>query len=147
MIQSRDLVVMAQERQLQPLGLQRQPKLQLGQRKQQHGQPLQQQHGQPPQQHGQPLQQQHGQPLQQHGQPPQQQHGQQLQQPGQPLQQQHGPQGLQQQNGDQKPQHGFQNLLQRSTPDWYIGKSCWSKKQQSLKPRQRVKYKDPHDSI
>ena len=141
MIQSRDLVAMAQERQLQPLGFQRQPELQLGQRKQQHGQPLQQQHGQPPQQLGQPLQQQHGQPLQQ------QQHGQQLQQPGQPLQQQHGPQGLQQQNGDQKPRHGSQNLLQRSTPDWYIGKSCWSKKQQSLKPRQRVKYKDPHNSI
>ena len=117
MIQSRDLVAMAQERQLQPRGLQRQPKLQLGQRKQQHGQPLQQQHGQPPQQLG------------------------------QPLQQQHGPQGLQQQNGNQKPQHGSQNLLQRSTPDWYIGKSCWSKKQQSLKPRQRVKYKDPHNSI
>ena len=132
MIQSRDLVVMAQERQLQPLGLQRQPELQLGQRKQQHGQPLQQQYGQPLQQHGQPLQQQHGQPPQQLG---------------QPLQQQHGPQGLQQQNGDQKPRHGSQNLLQRSTPDWYIGKSCWSKKQQSLKPRQRVKYKDRHNSI
>ena len=133
MIQSRDLVVMAQERQLQPLGLQQQPKLQLGQRKQQHGQPLQQQYGQPLQQPGQPLQQQ--------------QHGQQLQQLGQPLQQQHGPQGLQQQNGDQKPRHGSQNLLQRSTPDWYIAKSCWSKKQQSLKPGQRVKYKDPHNSI
>ena len=132
MIQSRDLVVMAQERQLQPLGLQRQPELQLGQRKQQHGQPLQQQYGQPLQQHGQPLQQQHGQPLQQ---------------PGQPLQQQHGPQGLQQQNGDQKPRHGSQNLLQRSTPDWYFGKSFWSKKLQNLKPRQRFKYKDPHNSI
>ena len=91
---------MAQERQLQPLGLQRQPELQLGQRKQQHGQPLQQQYGQPLQQHGQSLQQQHGQPPQQLG---------------QPLQQQHGPQGLQQQNGDQKPRHGSQNLLQRST--------------------------------
>ena len=132
MIQSRDLVVMAQERQLQPLGLQRQPELQFGQQKQQHGQPLQQQYGQPLQQHGQSLQQQHGQPPQQLG---------------QPLQQQHGSQGLQQQNGDQKPRHGSQNLLQRSTPDWYIGKSCWSKKQQSLKPRQRVKYKDPHNSI
>ena len=134
MIQSRDLVVMAQERQLQPLGLQRQPELQLGQQKQQHGQPLQQQYGQPLQQHGQALQQQPGQPPQQLG---------------QPLQQQHGPQGLQQQNGDQKPQHGSQNLLQRSTPDWYIGKSCWSKNQQSLKPRQRVKYKDRirHNSI
>ena len=132
MIQSRDLVVMAQERQLQPLGLQQQPELQLGQRKQQHGQPLQQQYGQPLQQHGQALQQQPGQPPQQLG---------------QPLQQQHGPQGLQQQNGDQKPRHGSQNLLQRSTPDWYIGKSCWSKKQQSLKPQQRVKYRDPHNSI